>query len=550
MLAFFAYWFGAARFDVNGDGEFDAADVQRMINNVGRHLRFSFSRPVPRRRRLRERQRKQAMKAEKELEAKRERYQAHVEHMREIREKADVESAGQGGARRPAISARAALAMAGERAAYGIDVAFDKGAHVVHANVEGECVESTIKDNLRQYLPWFTISQVCACFGLWLGYALQTNRYRALAQHVALDESLLVGNFSGIPGYQCQIECSRLGDACSAVAFLDGPATQCKLLSSVPEDIRSGGCHEGAWNWVLSEKQPRTFGGLLGTMGGLETALPGRTVLQSYSYCDEGFKTSILWRIVSYQFTHGGLGHVGSNCLMLVFLGVPLEGFHGTGLTAVMYTVGVVGGGLAWMLLDPDTKAYGASGGCYALLGMHLADLILNWRQKKFRYPMVVMLAAIIGVETAGYISSVQGDASNIAHSAHAGGLVSGLLIGMMLTRNIDKKCWERALQVVALFACVGLVCFSLAWWFSSPLPAVRSLWNDAEGPLCWIGQVCTNDENTECDFGKGWQCVACATRKCVEDWYMDELPYCVTRGSGAACDGNFADIIHNCHNC
>jgi len=416
--------------------------------------------------------------------------------------------------------------------------------------VEGECVESTIKDNLRQFLPWFTISQVCVYFGLWLGYVLQTNRYVVRAQHVLVDESLLVGNFSGIPSYECQIECSRLGDACAGVAFLEGPATQCKLLSAVPEDMRSGGCNEGAWNWVLSEKQPRTFGSLLGTMGGLETAYPGLTALQSYSYCDEGFKTSIFWRFLSYQFTHGSLGHVGSNCLMLLFLGVPLEGFHGTGLTALMYNVGVVGGGLAWMLLDPDTKAYGASGGGYALLGMHLADLIMNWKQKKFRYLVFLMLAAIVGVETAGYISSVQGDASNIAHSAHAGGLVSGLLIGMMLTRNIDKKRWERVLQVVAFLVGVGLVCFSLAWWFMSPLPGVRSLWNDAEGPACWTGQVCTNDENDGCDSSRGWQCVVCTTRDCVENWYKDELPFCVTRGSRAVCDGKFADIVHNCQNC
>jgi membrane associated rhomboid family serine protease len=550
MLAFFAYWFGAARFDMNGDGEFDAADVQRMINNVGLYLRFSFSRPIPRRRRLQERLRKQAMKAEKELEAKRERQQVHAAYMQEIREKADEAREGRGGLRRPAISARAALAMAGERAAYGIDVVLNKGGHVIDANVEGECVESTIKDNLRQYWPWFTISQVCVCFGLWLGYVLQTNQYVILAQHVAVDESLLIGNFSGIPSYACQIECSRLGDACWGVSALEGPFTQCKLLSAAPKDISSGGCNEGVWNWVLYEKQPRTFASLLGTMGGLETAYPGLTAMQSYSYCDEGFKTSMLWRVLSYQFTHGGLGHIGSNCLMLIMLGVPLEGFHGTGLTALMYTIGVVGGGLALIVLDPDTKAYGASGGGYALLGMHLADLILNWKQKKFRYPVVLMLAAIIGVETIGYISSLQGDASNIAHSAHAGGLVSGLITGMMFTRNIEKKCWERVLQVVALLVGAGLVCFSFAWWFSNPLPGVRNLWNDAEGPLCWMGQVCTNDEGTGCDFSEGWQCVVCSTRECVENWYKDELSFCVTRGGQAVCDGNFADIVHNCQNC
>jgi len=212
-----------------------------------------------------------------------------------------------------------------ERASYGAHVALEKGVGVFHAKVEGECVESTIRDNLRQYLPWFTISQVCVCFGLWLGYALQTNRYRMLTHNVAVDGALVVGEFSSIPSYECQIRCSALGDGCSGVAFLEGPEPRCKLLSEMPLDIqRSPGCEEGAWNWQLFEKKPRTFGSLLGTPGGLETAFPGKTALQTFSYCEEGFEASFFWRVLSYQFTHGGIGHVCSNCLMGYFCNLRL----------------------------------------------------------------------------------------------------------------------------------------------------------------------------------------------------------------------------------
>ncbi|CAK0885218.1 unnamed protein product [Prorocentrum cordatum] len=574
-LAFFAYWFGAARFDANGDGEFDAADVQRMINDIGLHLRFSFSRPVPRGHRLQEMKQNRARRIESELEAKRARRRRSLDQTRELSEVGrarassgnPLEAAGEASrssrwSGSSGSSVKSALAIAGERVRHSFDAACDTAAQVVVASVEpdSECVEETIQDNLRQYLPWFTILQVCACFGLWLGYASQTNQYVVLAEHVSVDDVFLVGKFSGISIYECHIECSHLGDACWGVAFLHGPATQCKLLSAVSKEEYTTGswncgdaegcCREGAWNWQLSEKQPRTLGSLFGTIGGLETAFPGQTALQSFRYCEEGFEASIFWRLLSYQYTHIDVGHVGSNCLMLILLGVPLEGFHGTGLAALMYTIGVAGGGLAWMLLDPYTVAVGASGGGYALLGMHFADLVLNWKQKKFRYSEALLLATVMAAETACSFPSVQDDTSSTARSVHAGGLVSGVLVGMVLTRNIDNKRWELGLQGFALLVGTGLVCFCLAWWSSSPLPGVRSLWSGGEGPLCWIGQVCTNTGNTGCDYNTGWQCVACSTRECVENWYKDMFYFCVTRGSPTTCDGNFANIVHNCQNC
>jgi len=292
------------------------------------------------------------------------------------------------------------------------------------------------------------------------------------------------------------------------------------------------------------------LGSLFGTIGGLETAYPGQTALQSFQDCEEGIEASIFWRLLSYQYTHNNLGHVGSNCLMLFLLGVPLEGFHGTGLVALMYTIGVAGGGLAWLLLDPYTVAVGASGGGYTLIGMHVADLVLNWKHKKFRYAEALLLVAVTAIDAASYVSSIDDDTSSTAHSVHLGGLVSGLLAGMILTRNIQSNRWERGIRAFALLAGAGLVCFGLVWWFSSPLPGVRSLWSGGGEPLCWMGQVCTNADNTGCDYSAGWQCVACSTRECVENWYKDEFSFCVSRGGLEACDGNFADIVHNCQNC
>merc|ERR1719277_1272699 len=93
------------------------------------------------------------------------------------------------------------------------------------------------------------------------------------------------------------------------------------------------------------------------------------------------------WRWLTYQWTHVGIMHVLMNVFLNCLLGIPLEGLHGPLRMAVMFNVGVFGGACCYFLSDAHTVVVGCSGGCYALIGMHVADLIMNWAQKKFRWP-------------------------------------------------------------------------------------------------------------------------------------------------------------------
>merc|ERR1719221_677312 len=127
---------------------------------------------------------------------------------------------------------------------------------------------------------------------------------------------------------------------------------------------------------------------------------------------------------------------------MTIILGIPLEGLHGSAWYSVMWTVGVFGGACNWLLFDPYRTSYGASGGCFALLGMHVADLIMNWKQKKFRFMSVFVLASVSAIELAGYWASYDGDGTVTAHCVHVGGLVAGLLVGVCVGRNIHKERW------------------------------------------------------------------------------------------------------------
>merc|ERR1719210_44468 len=70
------------------------------------------------------------------------------------------------------------------------------------------------------------------------------------------------------------------------------------------------------------------------------------------------------------------------NCLLALIFGISLEGFHGPIRMFIMFNSGVLGGACCYLVSDVHTRVVGMSGGCYALLGMHFGDLIINFHEE------------------------------------------------------------------------------------------------------------------------------------------------------------------------
>lgn len=62
-----------------------------------------------------------------------------------------------------------------------------------------------------------------------------------------------------------------------------------------------------------------------------------------------------------------------------MLVGLPLEMVHGSGRVALIYMAGVIAGSLGTSIFDTDVYLVGASGGVYALLAAHLANVLLNY---------------------------------------------------------------------------------------------------------------------------------------------------------------------------
>jgi len=136
-----------------------------------------------------------------------------------------------------------------------------------------------------------------------------------------------------------------------------------------------------------------------------------------------------VWRLITYQFVHGGVWHILLNMLGLFFLGPTLERHWGGKKFLIFYLSCGVAGGLFYMLLvalkflDAGLMV-GASG---AILGMLAACAILfpHFIVFIFLFPVPIRVAAI-GL-TIMYFFFVVTRADNAGgHAAHLAGMAAG----------------------------------------------------------------------------------------------------------------------------
>lgn len=150
----------------------------------------------------------------------------------------------------------------------------------------------------------------------------------------------------------------------------------------------------------------------------------------------------------SAMFLHGGFEHLLGNMLFLIALGTLVEGPLGPALFAALYLLGGLGAGGVWLLANSGVgeSVIGASGAIAALMGAFC--VIWGRRQVRFFYwffvvfdyvkgPALSLLPFWLGWELLQW--GLAGGA-RVAYEAHAGGIVSGALLGILAR----QRGWQR----------------------------------------------------------------------------------------------------------
>lgn len=116
------------------------------------------------------------------------------------------------------------------------------------------------------------------------------------------------------------------------------------------------------------------------------------------SLCIFHFLHHVLTNIINRNFVLflsvylGRWFHLAFNLIVQLMVGLPLEMVHGSSRIAVIYMAGVLAGSMGTSIFDPDVYLVGASGGVYALLAAHLANVMLNYSNMHYGIIRIVAI--------------------------------------------------------------------------------------------------------------------------------------------------------------
>lgn len=142
-----------------------------------------------------------------------------------------------------------------------------------------------------------------------------------------------------------------------------------------------------------------------------------------------------IWRYVTYACIHGSLYHLVSNISLTLILAPTLEFVQGSTTVAVVWTLGVILGGLAHVMLD-SVAVVGSSAGVYALLVSRIVDVLVN---TEYMRTATLRLLTLICLGAPGFVDWLTTDAlTTTSHAAHVGGAIGGLVASIICVQSVD----------------------------------------------------------------------------------------------------------------
>jgi len=176
------------------------------------------------------------------------------------------------------------------------------------------------------------------------------------------------------------------------------------------------------------------------------------------------FRHGEVWRLITCNFVHYGLLHIGLNLLAMYQLGAIVEDWYGSYQMLFIYAITGGLGNLvsvtARMMLGHEENVH-SGGGSVVILGLVGLCAVVGWRSRTRRGVYlgqqminVMILTAVLGVGFPLFVKGV-----GVDNWGHAGGAIIGSLVGLMhhqLGRNVGRP---RGFELGMLSLIVMLGC-------------------------------------------------------------------------------------------
>lgn len=144
------------------------------------------------------------------------------------------------------------------------------------------------------------------------------------------------------------------------------------------------------------------------------------------------------WRLLTGIFLHSGLYHLGSNLLVQILMGGPVERNLGHIRYLILYLASGIGGNIISVLYDRargvNVYSVGASGAVFGVMGALIVIIIRG--RKNLRAGSSLPARAAFAVFYAVYAGFRTPYTDN---AAHIGGLALGLVLGALFSIRLDK---------------------------------------------------------------------------------------------------------------
>ncbi|XP_077605989.1 rhomboid-related protein 3 [Crocuta crocuta] len=177
------------------------------------------------------------------------------------------------------------------------------------------------------------------------------------------------------------------------------------------------------------------------------------------------------WRYLTYIFMHAGIEHLGLNVVLQLLVGVPLEMVHGATRIGLVYVAGVVAGSLAVSVADMTAPVVGSSGGVYAVVSAHLANIVMNWSGMKCQFKLLRMAVALICMSMEfgravwlRFHPSAYPPCPHPSFVAHLGGVAVGITLGVVVLRNYEQRLQDQSLWWIFVAMYTVFVLFAVFW--------------------------------------------------------------------------------------
>ncbi|WP_344825000.1 rhomboid family intramembrane serine protease [Chryseobacterium ginsenosidimutans] len=140
------------------------------------------------------------------------------------------------------------------------------------------------------------------------------------------------------------------------------------------------------------------------------------------------------WRLLTCTFLHGGAMHLFTNMYGLLFVGMFLEPLLGRKYFLIIYLINGILASLVSLFWHDATVSIGASGAIFGMYGLFISFMLFKIFTPEFSKAFLLSTLVFVG------INLLMGLTGGIDNAAHIGGLLSGFIIGILMTLFIKKE--------------------------------------------------------------------------------------------------------------